>query len=365
MTSPITLTVSLAERSYPIHIGENLLQHPETWLTQLPRVALISNDTLWPLYGEKLMQQLQSINIRVIPIILPDGEAHKNTQTLNHIYDNLLLNNCDRKTTLLALGGGVIGDLVGFAAATYQRGVPFIQIPTTLLAQVDSSVGGKTAINHPRGKNMIGAFYQPQQVIIDTTTLKTLPMREYRSGLAEIIKYGVGLDQTFFEWLEANLQALIDQQPETLAYAIHRSCQIKAEIVAADERETAKEGGRALLNLGHTFGHAIETALGYGQWLHGEAVACGIALAAQFSVQQGHLKAADCTRIISLLNRAGLPTTYPNIAPSDMLEHMGRDKKNENGVIRLILLNSIGQSYTDSRVSAQQIHDYLNTLMHA
>jgi len=293
------LTVSLAERTYPILIGQGLLANAALLTPYLPqpRAMLVTNETLWPLFGQTLATTLTNASVNVTPIILP-----------NKIYDALLEQASDRKTTLLALGGGVIGDITGFAAATYQRGVPFIQIPTTLLAQVDSSVGGKTAINHPRGKNMIGAFYQPQLVLVDTDALKTLPDREYRSGLAEVIKYGLILDRPFFDWLETNMDRLLQRDAAALTHAVHRSCELKAAVVAADERETAKEGGRALLNLGHTFGHAIETALGYGTWLHGEAVACGMVLAAQFSQQLGHLSTADVEQARQLIHDAGLPT---------------------------------------------------------
>ena len=361
------LTVSLAERSYPILIGSGLLGSVALLKPHLlqSRVVLVTNETLWPLFGQALSAVLANSGYSVLPIILPDGEAYKDGATLNIIFDALLEHAIDRKTTLLALGGGVIGDIAGFAAATYQRGVPFIQIPTTLLAQVDSSVGGKTAINHPRGKNRIGAFYQPQLVLADTDTLKTLPEREYCSGLAEVIKYGLILDRTFFDWLETNMDSLLARDAAALSHAIHRSCELKAAVVAADERETAKEGGRALLNLGHTFGHAIETALGYGAWLHGEAVACGMVLAAQFSQQLGHLTVADVRRAQQLIQRAGLPTTLPlepsKISPEILLQHMGRDKKNEAGVIKLILLKSIGEAYVDSSINAEQIHAFLAT----
>jgi 3-dehydroquinate synthase len=358
-----TLTVSLGDRSYPIVIGAGLLAEPDRLIACLPspRAALVSNETVYPLYGQALSDSLQQRGIDVLPIRLPDGERFKDWPALNQIFDALLGHACDRKTTLIALGGGVIGDITGFAAATYQRGVPFLQIPTTLLAQVDSSVGGKTAINHARGKNMIGAFYQPQLVLADTDTLRSLPDREYRSGLAEVIKYGLGLDAAFFDWLEANIVALNRRDSTALAYAIKRSCEIKAVVVAADERETAKTGGRALLNLGHTFGHAIETALGYGVWLHGEAIACGMVLAAQLSNQLGFLEAAAENRAISLLRAAGLPTAMPNIATDVMLGHMGRDKKNEGGAISLILLDEIGASRVDATVSAARIGAFLET----
>jgi 3-dehydroquinate synthase len=361
-TPPVELTVSLADRSYPIVIGADLLD--ATLIRQhlpQPRVAVVTNETIWPLYGEHLVNALRQVGVVVHPIVLPDGEAHKDWQTLNTIFDTLLDHACDRKTTLIALGGGVIGDIAGFAAASYQRGIPFIQIPTTLLAQVDSSVGGKTAINHPRGKNMIGAFYQPQLVLADTNTLNTLPDREFRSGLAEIIKYGLILDRIFFDWLDTNLAALLARDTVALTYAIKRSCEIKAAVVAADERELAKEGGRALLNLGHTFGHAVETELGYGTWLHGEAVACGMVQAARFSHDLGFIDAAIVARTQDILARASLPIELPNISTSAMLEHMGRDKKNDAGVIKLILLRAIGEAYVESGISAKRIETFLDT----
>ena len=355
------IIVSLAARSYCVHVGAGLIADTRLIASRLPqpRVALVSNDVIWPLYGRALADALASSNIKVIPIILPDGESHKGWPALNMIFDALLEHACDRKTTLIALGGGVIGDITGFAAATYQRGVPFIQIPTTLLAQVDSSVGGKTAINHPRGKNMIGAFYQPQLVLADTDTLVTLPNRELRAGLAEVIKYGLILDAKFFNWLEKNLAALLAREPVVLTHAITRSCQIKADVVADDERETAAEGGRALLNLGHTFGHAIETALGYGIWLHGEAIACGMVLATKFSHSLGFVDVETVTRTQQIFEAAGLPTAMPNISADEMLQHMGRDKKNDAGVIKLILLKSIGKAYIDATISADRIHAFL------
>ena len=359
----ISLRVSLGDRSYPILIGRSLLADVEGLISFLPsrRVALVTNETIYPLYGEALTAKLRQQGISVLSICLPDGEQHKDWPALNQIFDALLEHAVDRKTTLIALGGGVIGDIAGFAAATFQRGIPFIQIPTTLLAQVDSSVGGKTAINHARGKNMIGAFYQPQLVLADTDTLTTLPAREYRSGLAEIIKYGLGLDVAFFDWLHANIAALNRRDPGVLAYAIKRSCEIKAEIVAADERETMKDGGRALLNLGHTFGHAIETALGYGFWLHGEGVACGMVLAAELSHELGFLDGISLKRATDLIQEAGLPTSMPNIATDVMLSHMRRDKKNEDGNIRLILLDAIGSSNVNSTISTQRITHFLSS----
>jgi 3-dehydroquinate synthase len=291
--------------------------------------------------------------------VLPDGEAIKDWATLDQIFSHLLEHNADRKTLLVALGGGVIGDMVGFAAATYQRGIAFVQVPTTLLAQVDSSVGGKTAINHALGKNMVGAFHQPREVIIDTDVLATLPPREFVAGVAEVLKYGIALDAGFFAWLEANLSALMTRDPSLLAEAIHRSCAIKARVVADDEFETKASGGRALLNYGHTFGHAIEAALGYGVWLHGEAVGCGMALATRLSVTLGQLDAAVGLRIEALLKRAGLATVLPDITPDTMLTHMARDKKNEHGVIRLILLPALGAANVDSKVPRDTLRQFL------
>jgi 3-dehydroquinate synthase len=339
-----TLTVALEDRSYPIHIGPDLMRRPELITAVLPqdRVAIVTNTTLAPIYLANLTSDLKQQGVAAVTVVLPDGEAYKNWETLNKIFDALLTYRCERKTTLIALGGGVIGDLAGFAAAVYQRGVPFVQIPTTLLAQVDSAVGGKTAVNHPLGKNMIGAFYQPLAVIADTASLKTLPARELAAGLAEVIKYGLIRDIEFFEWLENNIDKLTARDSETLAYAIERSCRNKAEIVAQDERET---GVRALLNLGHTFGHAIEAGLGFGNWLHGEAVAAGMVLAAVLSQRMGLSDRHDIARIMSILARAGLPTTAPDLGVERYLELMGHDKKVEGGKLRFILLQGIGNSF--------------------
>jgi 3-dehydroquinate synthase len=280
-----------------------------------------------------------------LSIVLPDGEEEKNVDNLMKVFDALLKNKCDRKTTLLALGGGVIGDLTGFAAATYMRGVPFVQIPTTLLAQVDSSVGGKTAINHPLGKNMIGAFYQPQSVIADTATLMSLPTRELSAGLAEVIKHGAIIDAEFFQWQENNIAKLMARDDQALAYAIQRSCEIKAEVVRQDERET---GLRAILNFGHTFGHAIEAGLGYGEWLHGEAVGCGMVMAADLSVRMGYMDVADRDRLIALIQAAGLPTVAPDLGKDRWLDLMEVDKKNEGGKIKFILLKPLGKAMVTS-----------------
>jgi 3-dehydroquinate synthase len=356
----ITVDVTLDERTYSILIGPALIDQGALLAQKMgARAVVVTNATVAPLYAQRLLAALRGCGVTVSEVVLPDGEAYKTWETLNQIYDALLVRNVDRKTTLIALGGGVVGDMVGFAAATYQRGVPFIQVPTTLLAQVDSSVGGKTAINHPLGKNMIGAFYQPQLVLIDTDTLATLPEREYRAGLAEVIKYGIALDAKFFEWLESHIDALLQRDTNALSIAIKRSCELKASVVAADERETAQQGGRALLNFGHTFGHAIEAALGYGVWLHGEAVGCGMALAARFSVEHTGLDPRAGERIISLLARAGLATDPPPLPVEQWLELMGRDKKNDSGTIKLILLNSLGAAETDASHSAQRIQQFL------
>jgi 3-dehydroquinate synthase len=342
------LNVSLAERSYPILIGGGLLARTDLILPHLAsrRVALISNTTVAPIYLDQLQCGLENAGVKVTPVILPDGEAYKNWESLNLIYDALLTNRCDRSVTIIALGGGVIGDLAGFAAATYQRGVPFVQVPTTLLSQVDSSVGGKTGINHPRGKNMVGAFWQPRLVLADTNTLNTLPERELSSGMAEVIKYGLIRDLPFLEWLEANMPGLMARDGELLAHAIERSCANKAEVVAADELETAKEGGRALLNLGHTFGHAIETGMGYGAWLHGEAVAAGTAMAAELSRRLGWLSTEDVARVESVLRRAGLPVKGPVLGAERYLDLMSHDKKVVAGNLRLVLLKALAEAVT-------------------
>jgi len=361
IAAPQSLQLALGERSYLIEIGAGLLARgvPQVISQAASKVVVISNEVVFPLYGDAVMTAFAAAGRPPMSIVLRDGETHKDWQSLNHIFDALLTHACDRNTLLVALGGGVVGDMVGFAAATYQRGVRFVQIPTTLLAQVDSSVGGKTAINHPLGKNMVGAFYQPQHVLIDTDVLRTLPDREYRAGLAEVIKYGAALDTIFFEWLEVNIDALNARQDLALAYAIRRCCEIKAAVVADDEYETNKTGGRALLNFGHTFGHAIESSLGYGVWLHGEAVGCGMALAARFSAKLGRIDAATAARVITLLERAGLSTKMPPISAELMLVHMSRDKKNEEGKIRLILLDALGTSRIDGGVARAEILAFL------
>ncbi len=335
-----TLTVDLGARSYPIHIGQNLLDDPALLAPHIHgrQVLVVSNETVAPLYLDRLLALLADFDVATV--ILPDGEQFKNLDTLNIIYTALLEHRMNRGCTLVALGGGVVGDITGFAAASYQRGVAYLQVPTTLLAQVDSSVGGKTGVNHALGKNMIGAFHQPGCVLIDTDTLDTLDDRQLAAGLAEVIKYGLIHDAGFFDWLEKNMAALKSRDKQALAYAIERSCAIKAEIVAADERES---GNRALLNLGHTFGHAIETGTGYGNWLHGEAVAAGMVMAADLSARHGWLTQADVERTANLISRAGLPTTPPaEMSSQQFLDLMAVDKKALDSGLRLVLLKSIG-----------------------
>jgi 3-dehydroquinate synthase len=320
------------------------------------QVAIVTNTTVAPLYLKKLADPLRAAGVSVIEIILPDGEAYKNTETLNLIYDALLKNRCERSTTLIALGGGVIGDMTGYAAATYLRGVPFIQIPTTLLSQVDSSVGGKTGINHPLGKNMIGAFYQPQLVLADIDTLKTLPARELSAGVAEVIKYGLIRDEKFFDWLETNISKLMALDIEITSEAVYRSCLNKAQVVAADEHET---GERATLNLGHTFGHAVENAMGYGVWLHGEAVAAGTMLAADLSKRLGWLSASEVERIANIFKAAQLPIQAPNLGVEKYMDLMSLDKKVIDGKIRLVLQQGIGKSVVTSDYDAQALRQTL------
>jgi 3-dehydroquinate synthase len=339
--APITLPVDLGDRSYTIAIGQSLISDAGRIAQHVAgqRVAIVTNTVVGPLYLDKLTRTLAAAGKQVIPIVLPDGEEEKNWANLMRIFDVLLAEKCDRKTTLIALGGGVVGDMAGFAAATYMRGVPFIQVPTTLLAQVDSSVGGKTGINHPLGKNMIGAFYQPQAVIADTATLDTLPPRELSAGLAEVIKHGAIIDAGFFGWIEANIDKLVARDAQALAYAIRRSCEIKADVVRQDEREG---GLRAILNFGHTFGHAIEAGLGYGKWLHGEAVGCGMVMAADLSHRLGFIDAHAKARIGALVKAAGLPTVAPDLGAGRWLELMQVDKKNEGGQIKFILVKPLG-----------------------
>ncbi|MDR0565268.1 MAG: 3-dehydroquinate synthase [Azoarcus sp.] len=355
-----TLNVDLGSRSYPIHIGPKLIDREELITPHLPtrKAAIVTNEVVAPLYLQRLCATLARAGVQTIPIILPDGEIHKNWQTLNTIFDALLREHCDRATTLIALGGGVTGDMTGFAAASYQRGVPFIQIPTTLLAQVDSSVGGKTAINHPLGKNMIGAFYQPRLVLADTETLQTLPAREFSAGLAETIKYGLIRDAAFFDWLEQNIDALLALDPQALGHAIEHSCRIKAEIVAADETDQAE---RIQLNLGHTFGHAIETGTGYGQWLHGEAVAVGTLMAAELSRHTGWLNNEDIIRIKRIFHRAKLPMQGPALKVPVYMELMAHDKKTEAGKLRFVLLKSIGKATVKNNISIDKISSSIKT----
>ena len=339
--------IHLGERSYPIVIGLGLLGDAATYqfLPAASCALIVSNTTVAPLYAAQLQAALQSRYGKVLLMTLPDGEVHKDWPTLQLIFDVLLQNACDRKTVLFALGGGVVGDMTGFAAASYMRGVPFVQIPTTLLAQVDSSVGGKTAINHPLGKNMIGAFYQPKLVVCDLDALTTLPARELSAGLAEIIKYGPIADLAFLDWIEANLDALLTRDPAALAYAIKRSCEIKAWVVGQDERE---QGLRAILNFGHTFGHAIESGLGYGEWLHGEGVGCGMVMAAHLSQRIGLVDKAFVERLVKLIARAGLPVKGPKLSDTDnagrYLELMQVDKKAEAGEIRFVLIAGPGKA---------------------
>lgn len=355
-----TLTVGLGERSYPIHVGSGLLDKAELLQAHVPRkrVAIVTNTTVAPLYLEMLEYTLQSIGVSSISVILPDGERYKNSETMNLIYDALLKNRCERSTPLIALGGGVIGDMTGYAAATYLRGVPFIQIPTTLLAQVDSSVGGKTGINHPLGKNMIGAFYQPQLVLADAATLNTLPDKELSAGLAEVIKYGLIRDLPLLEWLELNMDKLLARDTAALQYAITRSCQNKAEVVAADERES---GERALLNLGHTFGHAIESGMGYGVWLHGEGVAAGTVMAADLSQRLGWISIQDVARIRKLFKHAGLPVVAPDLGVERYLDLMGQDKKVEGGKMRFVLLKKIGHAVVNGEVPPDLLQQTLQS----
>ncbi|WP_426115763.1 bifunctional shikimate kinase/3-dehydroquinate synthase AroKB [Massilia sp. PWRC2] len=339
--SPITLTVDLGERSYPIIIGANVLDDADLLSRHIQgrQVAIVCNTTVAPLYLARVTAALRKAGREVLEIILPDGEQYKTQASLMTVFDALLAHQCDRKTTLVALGGGVIGDLTGYAAASYMRGVPFVQLPTTLLAQVDSSVGGKTGINHPLGKNMIGAFYQPRAVLADTAALATLPQRELAAGLAEVIKHGAITDAHFFSWIEAHIGQLVAGERSALAYAVSRSCEIKAEVVRQDEREG---GLRAILNFGHTFGHAIEAGMGYGAWLHGEAVGCGMVMAADLSHRLGHIDAAALARVRALVAAAGLPTLAPPMAPARWIELMEVDKKNEGGDIKFILLKPLG-----------------------
>ncbi|MBV5308699.1 3-dehydroquinate synthase [Chromatium okenii] len=353
-----TLRVELGSRSYPIHIGSGLLSDPALYRPHLAgaQVLIVTNETVAPLYLAALRSALTGVTVR--EVILPDGEQYKTLEVWNQIFDALLTARMSRDCTVIALGGGVIGDMAGFAAACYQRGVAFIQVPTTLLAQVDSSVGGKTGVNHPLGKNMIGAFYQPRAVIADTATLATLPQRELSAGLAEVLKYGFIRDAAFLDWLEAQLPALLAREPAALAHAIRRSCEVKAEIVAADEHES---GQRALLNFGHTFGHAIETGTGYGNWLHGEAVGAGMVLAAELSARLGWLTAEALARVRRVIAAAGLPVAPPSdLSAERFLELMAVDKKVLNGQLRLVLLQQLGTAVVTGEVAPELLRATLD-----
>lgn len=361
-----TLAVELSDqRSYPIYIGQGLLTDADCLLSHISgrQVCIVTNETVGPLYLDKVQGLLDGYHVDTV--ILPDGESYKTLETVSTIYDCLLSNRHNRTTTIIALGGGVVGDMAGYAAATYQRGVKFIQIPTTVLSQVDSSVGGKTGVNHPLGKNMIGAFHQPQCVIIDTDALKTLPKRELSAGLAEVIKYGLIADQSFYQWIEAHIEALMNLDEGAMVEAIARSCQNKADVVALDEREG---GIRAILNLGHTFGHAIETAQGYGVWLHGEAVAAGMLVAIKLSSLMGDIASSEVDRLCALLQRAQLPVQLPDdMSPEQFLELMSLDKKVLDGALRLVLLDSIGRAVVTDKapkalvVEAIEYYSGLNT----
>jgi 3-dehydroquinate synthase len=351
-----SLSVALGERSYPIHIGAGLIDASALYAPHLSggRAAIVTNEIVAPLYLARVRNALERAGAGVVQITVEDGEQAKRWQNVDRVCDALLEARCGRDTLLVALGGGVVGDLAGFVAAVYQRGIPFVQVPTTLLAQVDSSVGGKTAINHARGKNMIGAFHQPRAVISDTALLDTLPDRELRAGLAEVIKHGLALDAGFTEWLEKNMEKLLARERQAVGYAVRRCCELKARIVAADERES---GQRALLNLGHTFGHAIEGGAGYGTWLHGEAIAVGMVMAAELSVRLGVLSGLDLDRVRTLIARAGLPTTGPALSPERLVELMAVDKKAEHGKIRFVLLQSIGHAGLRGDIDARLVRE--------
>lgn len=354
-----TLHVDLGERSYPVYIGRDLFCDSQLLSKHVSgsQVVLVSNETVAPIYLDRVRAALGNTSL-VSEVILPDGEQYKTLETLEKIFDQVMADRHDRGTTFIAVGGGVVGDITGFAAACYQRGVKFVQIPTTLLAQVDSSVGGKTAVNHPLGKNMIGAFYQPQAVLIDTNTLGTLPDREFAAGLAEVVKYGLISDEPFYRWLRENMAKLLAREEAALAEAIERSCANKAKVVAADEREG---GVRAILNLGHTFAHAIENSQGYGVWLHGEAVAMGMVLALRLSSARGLIQASEVEEFTHLLKKMSLPTEAPeDMTPEVFIDLMGRDKKVVDGQLRLILLSAIGQACIVDDVSESELIDLLN-----
>ena len=355
-----TLQVSLGDRSYPIYIGSGLLGKPDLFKPHIAgqSIYVVSNTTVAPLYSKKLIQTNSRETKSVHEIILPDGESYKDWATLQKIFDVMLSKGADRKSVIIAIGGGVIGDMAGFAAASFMRGIRFIQVPTTLLAQVDSSVGGKTGINHPLGKNMIGAFHQPVAVIADLDTLKTLPPRELSAGLAEVIKHGAIADATFFDWIESHTKELLGCDPNAMSHAVERSCEIKSAVVAADEKES---GIRAILNYGHTFGHAIESGLGYGEWLHGEAVGCGMVMAADLSARLGHIPSSDVTRIQELVTALGLPNCAPKLGNQRFFELMQIDKKSEGGEIRYITLEKIGRAkieMADHAIVSQTLSAY-------
>jgi len=339
-----TLTVDLDQRSYPIYIGSDLIDRPELFeaCSKASSIYIITNTTVAPLYAERLSKTLATFGKSVRTITLPDGESFKDWKNLQAIFDELLKHGADRQTVLVALGGGVIGDMTGFAAASFMRGIRFIQVPTTLLSQVDSSVGGKTGINHPLGKNMIGAFHQPVAVVADLNTLKTLPPRELSAGLAEVIKHGAIADASFLDWIEANTNALLACDIEAMSHAVLRSCEIKSAVVSADEREG---GVRAMLNFGHTFGHAIEAGMGYGEWLHGEAVACGMVMGAKLSCLLQKITQADVDRLTRIIHAMHLPITAPKFGAERYIELMQVDKKAEGGQIRYVLLEQIGKAY--------------------
>ena len=353
--------IDLGERAYDICVGSKLLSKEDLLLRHISNknVAIISNENVGPLYLEKLKKGLTKSK-SIIDIILKDGEKYKNQESLDFIYETLLKNKYGRDSVLIALGGGVVGDITGYAAATYMRGIDFIQVPTTLLSQVDSSVGGKTGINHALGKNMIGAFYQPKVVIIDVDCLESLPETELSAGLAEVIKYGLIRDVAFLEWLEKNMDCLISKNSDCLIEAIIRSCKNKAHVVAEDEYETAK-GIRATLNFGHTFGHAIETALGYGKWLHGQAVAAGMIMASYMSMQMGFIDDKDFYRVKQIIDAAGLPINPPDISRAQFLDLMASDKKNKEGKISLILLKELGKAFQTDEYDMKILEKTLNT----
>jgi 3-dehydroquinate synthase len=349
-----SLSVALGERSYPIHIGPGLIDSSALYAPHLSggRAAIVTNDVVGALYSSRVKKALEQAGASVVQIMVEDGEQAKRWGNVDSICDAMLEARCGRDTLLVALGGGVVGDLAGFVAAVYQRGIPFLQVPTTLLAQVDSSVGGKTAINHARGKNMIGAFHQPRAVIADVAALDTLPDRELRAGLAEVVKHGLALDLEFVDWLEKNVEKLLARRTDALIYAVRRCCELKAGIVAEDEREAGK---RALLNFGHTFGHAIEGATGYGSWLHGEAIAAGMVMAAELSARLGLIPGRDLERVRNLIARAGLPIAGPALSPGRMLELMAVDKKAAKGKIRFVLLESIGRARVQGEVEPELV----------